>query len=353
MTVAQFTPGNNPGDISGGLIRGLDAGASLMQRAQDRRLAEENAQMRRQHEQDRREQLDIMRPAFAAKAAADLAQANNTVAGMEQTEIMRGLAHTEMPSIREEWMRASQVDDATERVGEMARVISRAAKFESVGELSGEIKIWKDVLAHGFTTARTLDAITGRQVVAETRADAAKTASEQRGADALAKQEVANQGRAEVATIRANAPKAPTKLEREIQKRDEAIRAGDEETASLHRAQIEKLNAIPGNTAAGFEAFARGKDDAEAQLRDAQENGTPEEIAHWQRRVQSWEDKIRAINSRGVRRAESDPLNDPRARALLGDSTAAPAAATQPKAGVASPPPAAGSSSNPFDKIKL
>jgi hypothetical protein len=233
MAEAQFVPG--AGNIAGWLNSGFQTGASMMERAAAQRVREQ--QLKIQQEENEREQakFSILRPALEAKAAGDVAAARNTVAGLETTEAMRTQAHTEMPIFRDEWARASQIDEPGERVRAMSTLLGKAAKYESVAELKSEIEVWKNVFAGQAITERTLAAVDARlQGAKETQAakdEGARALEVEKAKHAKELQEVKNAAPKGSYTYLVNAMQA-------------ARDAGDDETVQLLQAQIDRRNHI-------------------------------------------------------------------------------------------------------------
>lgn len=224
-----FQPAAAPGSTA-------TAVQSYMDRASSRRMAQETHAMEMQ-------QASVLLPVVRAKATADVAAANNQLAGMKQIEEMRAVAHGEMPGLRDEWSRASQINDPGERVKAMTSVLGRAAKYESVAEMKGEIDVWKNVLASAAITQRTLEAVNTRMDAAaeleKAKATHAKELEAVRGENAQLKQESANRGKVEAAKVGASRG-----YEHLVQSYQAAVAAGDDETAALLDAQIKRRNHI-------------------------------------------------------------------------------------------------------------
>jgi colicin import membrane protein len=247
MAEAQFIPGGPASAIPNALNTGLETGLSMMDRASRRRMAEEAHALQMQ-------QQEILRPVREAQGRADLAAAKNKLASMEQIEGMRAAAHEEMPQIRAEWEAASQLNDPMGRSDAQNKVLGRATKYEMVAELKPEVDRMKEVWSTGHITARTLantQGITERQTElaniraqAKAEADAAagelkKQLAEQKAEADRLKQELVNKGKKDVATTRAGG-----QYEHLLRSYQDAVEAGDEETASLLDAQIKKRNHI-------------------------------------------------------------------------------------------------------------
>jgi hypothetical protein len=283
-----------------------------MDRVQARRIRDQQAQLAQEQAQRDADKFNILRPALQAKATADVAAANNAVAGLQTTEQMRAQAHEEMPGFRDEWAQASQIDDPSERVRAMSGVLGKAAKYESVGELKPEIDMWKNVFAGQAITERTLAAVDARN---QASADAAteKASHDREMADLKAKHAK------ELQDIKNAAPKGTyTYL---VQAMQDARDAGDEETANLLDAQIKKRNHIA-QPYSDAERIKTLDDEANA----AEADGNPA-------LAKSMRDRIKYLTKRG---GSGD--REAKLQAILGvGGGAAPAAPVSPKPGKTAP----------------
>lgn len=317
MAEAQFIPGAGIGDIAGRLNAGLETSASLMDRTQARQIREQQLQIQQEQHRQEQEKFNILRPALTAKAAADVAEAHDTVEGLQQTEQLREASHVEMPQIREEWNKASMIDDDRERLRAMTAAMRRATKYASVKRLSPEITAMKEQIALAAIDARALDHIDlmadNAKLKAET--DKAKTEMTERSRRLSAETRIA------VADITAG---GKDKLGQWAAKRDAAMRDGNDDIAAMYDDAIKKANHIA-QPYSDAERIKTLDDEAKA----AEEDGNPA-------LAKAMRDRIGYLTKRGGSKAEAF-LQQLRAA----NGTAAPT--TQPGAksgtpGVAVPP---------------
>lgn len=297
MAEAQFIPGPGVGNLAGTLNAGLHAGQSFMERKQAMQLRERQAQLANEEAARRQEQYDILKPAMTAKAAADTAEAQAAVTGLEQTEKARAWASSIIPQARADFDDVMQMEDPEMRAAAGLQWIGTYGQLESVGAYANEFKSKKDIAAklHQEATAirHLKQQIEGNKEVAKIRGDTA----------------------VEVAGTRAQ---AGDKIGRYRAALEEARSAGDQEAIQLYSNLLQKAQASPINTAYGSEQMQQ-------KLEAARAAGDTEEIRFWEKR-------INALTERGVRK--STGLSDPRAASLFGPAPAAsstPAAAPSPK----------------------
>lgn len=328
MAEAQFVPGPGIGNIAGSLNAGLQTGSSLMARKQEMQLRERQAQLAEEEAQRRREQYDLLRPAMAAKASADIAEAGATISGLEQTEKARAWAHSMIPQARADFDALMQLSDPDARELAGIKWIGSYGQLESIGDYAAEFKSKKDVVAKVHTEAAALrhlsQQIEGQKEVARIRGEtAAEVATTAAGS------------RIEIAQIRAAAGDKIARLRQNLQ---EARDGGDAEGVQLYESLLQKAQASPINTANGSEQMRQ-------KLEAARVDGDPAEIEYWEKRV-------RALTERGVRTPSR--LEDPGVRAWLDGSPAtAPQAAqgSQPAPASTTKTPAA-PVADPFKNIK-
>lgn len=311
MAEAQFIPGAGAGSIVGALNAGLETGASMMDRAQQRRLNEEADQRAREEEARRADQAAILRPALIEKANADVAEAKAHVAGLEQTERARAAASSLAPTARQEFDAIMQMPDADERELAGIRWVARYGQLENIATYSKEFQSKKEMVAKMHTEAAAL-----RQLTLKIQGD--KDVAKLRGENAI-----------KVAGTRAE---AGDKIARYRSELEAAREAGDEEGVALYSSLLQKAAASPINTAYGSEQMQQ-------KLEAARAAGDPEETAFWEKR-------IKALTERGVRK---DPAE--LADALSKGFGAAPG--TAPAAPAAAAPSAKTPPADPFSKVKL
>lgn len=315
MAEAQFIPGPGAGNIVGSLNAGINTGASLMARKQEMQLRERQAQLAEEEARRRQDQFEMLRPAMAAKATADIAEAGATVTGLEQAEKARTWANGILPQARSDFDDVMQMEDPDMRAAAALQWIGTYGQLESVASYSAEFKSKKDIAAKLHQEAVALRhlgvQIEGNKDIAKIRGDTA----------------------VEVAGTRAQ---AGDKIGRYRAALDEARASGDQEAIQLYSNLLQKAQASPINTAYGSEQMQQ-------KLEAARASGDAEE-------VQFWEKRIRALTERGVRKGAG--LSDARAGGIF-DAPAAPAAGTPAASPAPSPKPAAAPVSDPLKGIKL
>lgn len=295
MAEAQFIPGGNPTDISGAFNSGLGTAQSMMERVQSMRVRDQQAQIAQQEEARRQAEFAILKPAMAAKATADMAEAKAHVTGLEQTEAARAAASEIIPRARAEFDALMQLEDPNMREAAGLQWIASFGHLENVGAYNKEVAAKKEIVAKMHMEASALRKlqldINGQKEVAQIR-----------GQTALA-----------VADTRATAGDKIGRLRASL---EEARSAGDQEGVTLYTNLLQKAQASPINTAYGSAQM-------HTKLEEARAAGDPEEI-------QFWEKRINALTERGVRKPIG--LDDPRAKAFLGEAPVPNATTPQAKA---------------------
>ncbi len=328
MAEAQFIPGS--GNIVGALNSGIGTGASLMERSQAMRLRERQAQIAEEENARRQHQFEVLKPAMAAKATADIAEARAAVTGLEQAETARSWANKILPQARADFDDLMQLTDPDARELAGIKWIGTYGQLESVAAYATEFKSKKDIVAKVHTEAATVRHLTqqieGQKEVAKIRGEtAAEIATTNAGS------------RIETAQIRATSSDKIARLRQNLQ---EARDAGDSEGVSLYSGLLQKAQASPINTALGSEQMFQ-------KLEEAKADGDADEVAYWEKRV-------RALTERGVRKPSR--IDDPNIRAWLDRSPApAPAQGTLPGPPTSTKPAqkAPGAPADPFANIKL
>ncbi|WP_414664267.1 hypothetical protein [Horticoccus sp. 23ND18S-11] len=267
------------------------------------RLRERQAQMQEEESARQQQKFQILAPAMRAKQAADIADAQTHVVGLEQTEAARAAASSVIPKARAEFDEIMQLSDPDSREQAGLEWIGRYGHLDNVQAYSKEFDAKKNVVAKMHTEATALrhltQSIAGQKEVAKVRGDTA----------------------IEVAGTRAA---AGDKIGRYRASLEEARQAGDDEGVALYENLLQKAQASPINTAYGSEQMQR-------KLEAARAAGDPEETAFWEKR-------IKALTERGVRKGLG--LDDPRAAAFLAAPVAGPGTS-------ASTPPTPKSTSTP------
>lgn len=111
-------------------IAGLDAGASLMDRAQARRLKEEQADQQRA-------EFQAKLPVLAAAAQADLASANASVQNAARMEEFRTKAATESKDLNDAYLKAIELPSFEEQARALSAMQPRVAYMDVLPEYKG------------------------------------------------------------------------------------------------------------------------------------------------------------------------------------------------------------------------
>jgi hypothetical protein len=303
MSEAQFIPGEGAGNITGG----LNAGMSMMERAQS--IGLRNRQAAIQAAQDARAQQEselaqnrerALAPVYAIQDKYKIAKGTSDIAGLAQTEQLRLDAQTALPQARAAFDDIMRLGDPQER-GKAA--FEWTAKY---GHLSNLAELHDEFSAKNSTAMNVLNHSQAMEVLGS-RLKASDELVKQRGDNAVEVAKLRGDAAVEAARVRAT---ASDKVERYRSSLAQAREAGDEEGTKLYSDLLSKATASPINT-------ANGSDQMQQRLQAAIADGDPAEIAFWKKR-------ITALTERGVRKGVG--LDDPRAAALFGPPVSDPAA---------------------------
>ena len=293
MAEAQFS-GFDPYAFN----RGVDSGTSLMERGQSMRLRKERAQQEAAIEQRaaeenerRRAQYQALLPVAHAKMQADLVSAQASVSNHTQMQKLRETGAAASATANLDFLEATSLADWDEQSRALSKLQVKYSWMGNVRDDEGQ-PIFKGFLS-AVDEARANAVIRGRtDRELEARQQYGETISQARSADTVTR------AGATVAAAEVRAS-APTRLQRALRNKQEALDAGDDESASFYQSEATRLSAIPGNSAEGEEQYQTKLEAAQARLADATENGTQEEIAHWKNRVKMWTDTLNARKGRG------------------------------------------------------
>ncbi|HVW21682.1 MAG TPA: hypothetical protein VHC86_10750 [Opitutaceae bacterium] len=265
MVTAEFEPGAPANSVTQSMLAGLNAGGSMMERAQRMREQQQSMDLQAQ-------QAAILQPAMRAKAQADIAEAGATVDAITQAQNMRTAVAGLVPQARADFHNLMLLPDPNDRTRAGLEWISKYGQLANVGAYKQEFDTNKDVIAHMNLEANALAMLKLRNdgILAATQSRgtnsanvenikaAAKTASAQIMADARqpeivklasalgdAQDDVTRQALQDrinrITNIR---PETKSAYIQAVQAYKQATASGDTANAQLYKAQIDKLNTL-------------------------------------------------------------------------------------------------------------
>lgn len=157
-----LAPQYNPQDQSSGLtskrfIAGLDAGASLMDRAQARRLKEEENERRRA-------EFILKLPVVAATAEADRAKALNAYSSAINDQVNRKDAYQLYGTAKSEIDAAMKIVDAKERAAASRQWLGKYAQLANISEIEGEMKVLTNLATSNVTDLMKINMLTSAEM---------------------------------------------------------------------------------------------------------------------------------------------------------------------------------------------
>lgn len=259
--IPEYNPGGNPSPASTALYAGIDQGESMMDRAQARQLRASRDQRDQAAEDRAQAAYTLLRPVEIAKAQADLAANVATLANARHMEELKKKAAEDSVQAAKDFTEANQLADFDSKASALAQVQAKYSWLAMIPEYKGFVDTLNHTRAEAHLsaiadakleeqlaqaqaaqdariTAATI-AAGSHERIAETNAGSRETIAASNADAKLGASQITAKGRYDAAKLRADRAYA---FEQAVEKRDEALQAGDTEKAQLYQDHIAAMN---------------------------------------------------------------------------------------------------------------